>query len=128
MKRIFGIFLAIFCSFCLFACKEKEVAPVVIDANGMTVEENAVLLDVMEALQAKGELTFDVENGMVVEINGTRNSTKQYWMLYTSDEDNASTEWGSYEYEGETLGSAIRGAGELEVKTGEVYVWVYTEF
>ncbi len=128
MKRIVTIFLTILCSFCLFACKEKEVAPVVIDLNEVTVEENAVLLDVMEDLQSRGELTFAIENGMVVAINGTKNATNAYWMLYTSDTDNANDAWGTYEYEGESLGSAVVGAATLEVKTGELYVWVYTKF
>ncbi len=116
-------------SFCLCSCKQ-EVEPVVIDLTGTTVEENATLLSVMKEKQSEGAFTFIVENGMITEINGTKNAINYNpcWMLYTSDAAFSSAEYGSYEYEGALLGSAILGAGELLVKTGEIYVWVYQSF
>ena len=65
---------------------------------------------------------------MVTSINGITQTANTYWMLYTSDEDNANTGWGTYDYDGKSLGSAIYGAESLTVKDGCVYVWVFTKF
>ena len=94
-------------------------------------ETDGRLVDVMESLQADGLMTFTKDSqGMVTAVNGTENAAdwSACWMLYTSDAEFSSTEWGGYEYKGETLGSAIFGADTLPVKKGEVYIWVYTSF
>ena len=49
-------------------------------------------------------------------------------MLYTNDQENANEQWGTCEYEGEVLGSATLGAGELAVKAGCVYLWSFESF
>ena len=139
MKRgylfIVSVLLALVAAFCFVACGEEEkpaeteIQPVVIEVKGEIASDTS-LLDFMEELQNSGELSFSVSDGMVVEINGVKNDTDYdpCWMLYTSDAENASTAWGSYEYNGETLGSANYGAGELMVKSGCVYIWVYQSF
>ena len=94
-------------------------------------ETDGKLVDVMERLQADGLMTFTKDSqGMVTAVNGTENAAdwSACWMLHTSDAEFSSTEWGGYEYKGETLGSAIFGADTLPVKKGEVYIWVYTSF
>lgn len=113
--------------FCFVACGEENVEPVAITVS-QTVEENTTLLQVMQEKKTAGELDFKMENGMLVEINGTSNTTNSYWMLYTSDENNSNAEWGTYEWNGEMLGSAIAGADTLVVAQGETYLWVYTSF
>lgn len=137
MKRkwlaFFSALFVFVLAFCFVGCGENEepksgnepVEPVVITAGDMVVN-GATLLDIMEA---EG-LSFELSDGMVVSINGVANDADYdpCWMLYTSDEENSSTAWGSYEYEGQTLGSASYGAGELLVKPNEVYVWVYQSF
>ena len=139
MKRgylfVVSLLLALFAAFCFVSCgeaekaTETEIQPVVIEASG-EVASNTTLLGVMEELQRSGKLSFSVSDGMVVEINGVKNDTDYdpCWMLYTSDTENSSTAWGSYEYKGETLGSANYGAGDLMVKSGYIYVWVYQSF
>ncbi len=113
-------------AFCLVACN-KEVEPVVITVSE-TVTAETTLLDVMNERKTDGDLQFEMKNGMITSLNGTANTTNSYWMLYTSDAANANAEWGTYEYNGETLGSAVLGAGELVVTQGETYVWVYQTF
>lgn len=104
---------------------EKVVAIRVLKVDG---EEN--LLSVMRGLQTNGALSFQENGGMVMSINGKENAAdwSACWMLYTSDKELANKEWGEVEYNGEKLGSAIVGAGELPVMEGAVYVWYYQSF
>lgn len=114
-------------AFGLFACdKKEEVQPVVIRVEE-PVAEGTTLLDIMQEMKTAGKLKFTVADGMVTEINGVKNALNYnpFWALYTSDKENSNTEWGSYNFDGQTLGSAMYGAGDLVVKEGEVYVWVY---
>lgn len=73
-------------------------------------------------------MSFTVSDGMIVELNGTKQTASSYWMLYTSDEESANEQWGTFEYEGEVLGSAVSGAGELIVKEGCLYIWAFENF
>ncbi|MBE5747384.1 MAG: DUF4430 domain-containing protein [Clostridiales bacterium] len=142
MKRIrnFLVFCLLFvlCTVGFTSCKKGGVATatilsktdtqVVIQVN--QTDGNAVLLNVMEDLQKKGELTFVVESGMVTSINGVANDADfdPCWMIYTSDSEMASTAWGSVEYNGQTFGSAVVGAEALTVIQGGIYIWVYQGF
>lgn len=134
MKKFKVLLLALIAAFalCLFAACNKNggaVDPVVITANDESfVYENKTLLDYMSYLQGKEELSFTVDNGMVTSINGKSNTTNSYWMLYTSDTENANNDWGTYNYNGEIYGSATLGAGALTVKENCVYVWAYQTF
>lgn len=109
---------------------KKEVEPIAIDLTGVVVEEGETLLDIMEDRKSEGKLAFEITNGMITSINGVANSAtyNPCWMLYTSDEEMSSEAWGTVEYDGKTLGSAIVGAETLLVKTGALYVWVYQSF
>jgi len=109
------------------SCRSEEnlFAIYYLEVNG---EET--LLQTMQDLQEKQELTFEESAGMVTSINGKAN-TLDYsgcWMLYTTDDEMSNTEWGTIEYNGETLGSAIVGANSLFVVEGETYVWSYQSF
>ena len=112
--------------FCFVACGDS-VEPVAITVS-QAVEEDTTLLEVMQEKKTTGELDFQIENGMIVQIGTTKNTTNSFWMLYTTDAENANAQWGTFEWNGETLGSAIVGADTLVVKQGETYVWVYTTF
>ena len=97
----------------------------------LAAEDGAKFISVMEELQKNGEFTFTKDaSGMVASINGKANAAdwSACWMLYTSDAELSSTEFGSYEYKGTVLGSANLGADALPVVNGEVYIWVYTSF
>ncbi len=86
-------------------------------------ETDAKLVAVMQDLQADGQLTFTKDGqGMITSVNGKENAAdwSACWMLYTSDAELSSTEWGSYDYNGETLGSASFGANDMPVKKGEL--------
>ena len=91
-------------------------------------QDGMTLLAVMEELQEEGELSFTVSDGMITELNGTKQTPSSYWMLYTNDRENVNEQWGTCEYEGEVLGSATLGAGELAVKAGCVYLWSFESF
>ncbi len=134
MKKFFGIFTAALAMFALVVCAGCAPKGQVTEGeNTVVIEASAeddgkTLLAVMEGLQEAGELTFTISDGMVTSINGTSQTTSSYWMLYTSDAENANEQWGTFEYEGETLGSAIYGAGELTVKEGCIYLWAFESF
>lgn len=108
------------------ACDEGKAEDVVITVENAT--DGQTLLSYMESLQEDGKITFTVQDGMMVKINGTSNKMNAYWMLYTTDMGNADTSWGTYIYNGKTLGSAIYGAESLVIKNGETYVWTYQTF
>jgi hypothetical protein len=89
-----------------------------------------VLLQYMEQLKEKGELSFEIKDGMITAINGIANPAdfSSCWMLYTSDAEYSNSAWGTVEYQGQTYGSAIVGAELLEIKADQLYIWVYQSF
>ena len=125
-KKFVGWFMTIIwlfaLTFSLVGCN-KEVDPVIICVEHVT--EGQTLLSYMKEMQTREELSFDIQNGLINSINGTSNAGSSYWMLYTTDTDNANTAWGTYTYQDEILGSAIYGAEMLVVKNGEIYIWSY---
>ena len=139
MKRI-KVFLVsciffVLCAFGFSACKKGgEVTCTLLSVTDTQVvirvdetDGKAVLLNAMEKLQSKGELTFTVSGGMVTAINGVENDTTNYiyWMLYTSDSEMSNAAWGTVEYDGQTLGSAALGAEDLIVAKDAIYIWKY---
>lgn len=128
------LFLFVFCgctpsglSRAKYSVESTETAVVikVEEANGVEF-----LIDVMEQAKADGKLTYEISNGMITSINGKANPAdySYCWMVYTSDSSMASTAYGTYEYEGQTLGSAVLGAEVLPVIDGGIYVWYYQAF
>ena len=89
-----------------------------------------LLIDYMQTLKDKGELEFEIANGMIKSINGIANPAdySSCWMLYTSDEENANAAWGTVDFEGKQYGSAISGAETLKIKPGQLYIWVFKSF
>lgn len=107
-----------------------QVEDVVITVSGeqMTLTDTTTLADYMLSLKSSGLIDYEIKDGMVTSINGTANKNSSYWMLYTSDADNANTAWGTVDYDGNTYGSAILGAESLVVKEGCLYIWSYTTY
>ncbi len=92
--------------------------------------EAEFLIDVMADAQKAGEFTYVVKNGMVDSVNGKTNAAdwSYCWMVYTSDTEMSSTAFGSYEYGGQTLGSANLGVEALPLLDGGIYVLHYQKF
>lgn len=122
IAMLFGVAFTA-CSKNAVDANDERVAITVVGAT-----ENESLLEYMQTLQNEGKLSFTIDNGMVTSINGISQTTNTFWMLYTSDSDNANAAWGTCEYENQTLGSATLGAESLKVKEGFIYVWVFTKF
>ena len=95
-----------------------------------TVSGEVTLVEVMSGLKQAEVISYTISSGMVTEINGKANAAdySSCWMLYTSDSELANAQWGTYVYNGETLGSAIVGADTLTVTAGAYYVWYYQSF
>lgn len=133
MKRKFvslvSLVLAALALLALAGCHTSSVtADVDVVIRATAEQDGMTLLAVMEELQEEGELSFTVSDGMITELNGTKQTLSSYWMLYTNDQENANEQWGTCEYEGEVLGSATLGAGELAVKADCVYLWSFESF
>lgn len=142
MKKFFNTIIAIALSvivFSFFGCSSKE--PLVIKESDtyivisvskeqMDITDNTTLVDYMNSLKDDGQLTFEINNGMVSSVNGIDNPSdwSSCWMIYTSDTDNANSAWGTIEYNGNIYGSAILGAESLMVKDGCIYIWVFQSF
>ena len=139
-KKIFCLVMVmvIACTMLLTGCKSEPL--VIKDSDTCIVikvtreslgdKTDMVLIDYMQQLQDDGELDFTIENGMIKSINGIENPAdySSCWMLYTSDEENSNTAWGTVEYDGQEYGSAVSGAEVLEIKAGQLYIWVYQSF
>lgn len=137
-RKLLSLFLVLFSLFCLFSCGgkgnatclllEKTETRVVISVS--EASDNGTVMDCMEFLQEKGEISYKLSGTMVTELNGKANAAdfSGCWMLYTSDAEMSNAEWGTVEYEGKTLGSAILGADALTVTAGEIYIWEYVIF
>ncbi len=108
--------------------EEDQPYAVIISIKDVELDENTTLLAVMEDMKDEQSFTYKVESGMVTEICGRANGINSYWMLYTSDAELSNSVWGTYEYSGQALGSAILGAEALTVISGGVYIWSYQAF
>ena len=91
-------------------------------AESLDGKTDMLLIDYMNELVAKGELSCTISDGMITSINGIENPAdySSCWMLYTSDADNANASWGTVEYEGVEYGSAISGAETLTIKADQI--------
>ncbi len=133
MKKLLTLLLAVLtattCAFSI-ACNKD---PLVIKDNDtfviVKVETNAdlTLIDYVKSLEDYKD-SFTVKDGMITGIDGINNTSSSCWMIYTSDEENSNTSWGTVEYDGKVYGSAMFGAETLKVKNGCIYIFVYQEF
>ena len=121
-------------AFAFTACGENYVfdsdseTAIKVSSDFMEINADTMLLDYMDKLEEDGQFEFEYENGMLMTVNGKSGSDSIFWMLYTDDADHSNSQWGTYEYEGKTLGSATLGVEQLPVKDGCVYVWVLESF
>ena len=141
MKRKLTTFITILLVLCisLFAItgcdsEKSDVKAQILSSTQTTVvikitqtDGKATLLDVMEYLKEQNQLTYqkDAQN-MIKAINGSQAEANSFWALYTSDSEMANAEWGTFDYQGQILGSAIFGANDLIVLNGCIYVWDLT--
>ena len=141
MKKVLSVLLAMLIlssTMLLTACKSEPL--VIKDSDTYIVvkttkeamgdKTDMLLIDYMETLKQKGELEFVVKDGMITSINGIDNPVdySSCWMLYTSDEENSNSAWGTVEYEGKQYGSAVSGAEALKIKPDQLYIWVFKSF
>ncbi len=136
-RKIISLLLVVVALFFLASCWGGQVKCSLADVSETQVviaveetDENATLLNCMEYLATEEGFVYEFVGGMLTSINGKANAAdfSSCWMLYTSDAEMANTAWGTVEYNGETLGSAIVGAETLVVAEDEIYVWVYQSF
>ncbi len=138
-KRIISSILllsVISCSFLLSSCNKKDsyvvkdsdtCIAIFVNEDLLDRKDDMPLVDYMTKLKENGELDFTIENGMVVSINGFKNTAdfSKCWMLYTSDTEYSNPSWGTVVYNENEYGSAMLGADALLVKPDTLYIWVY---
>ena len=139
-KKLMSVLLALLLvsAMLLTACRSEPLVIkdsdtyIVVKTTQEAMGDNAdmLLIDYMKTLKDKGELDFEIENGMITSINGIANPAdySSCWMLYTSDEANSNAGWGTVEYQGKEYGSAISGAETLKIKADQLYIWVFKSF
>lgn len=140
LKRKFvSLFILVSLIFCSFSCGKNGAVKCELLENTSTraafrvsdTDGKSAVTDCMKYLSENADgFSYEISGGMVTEINGTANKSdfSSCWMLYTSDADMSNAVWGTIEYDGQTLGSAILGTDALIVETGEIYVWEYVTF
>ena len=126
------------CAFGFAACnKGGEVKATLLSATDTQVviridetDGKGTLGNAMEQLKQEGAWTYTASGGMLLSINGKENAAdySSCWMLYTSDSEMSNTEWGTIEYDGAILGSAVVGYSSLTVIKDGIYVWIYQGF
>lgn len=139
--KIISLVLAIMllaCTVLLSGCKseplvikDSETCIVIKTTQEAMGDKNDMLLiDYMNKLADEEKMTCKISNGMVTSINGIDNPAdfSSCWMLYTSDEENANTAWGTVQYDGKEYGSAVSGAEALKIKPDQLYIWVFQSF
>lgn len=109
--------------------KETEII-IPLDSKVMSDIEGKHLIDYLNALQEKEFLTYDAPSGFIVTMNDrTADATQgEYWFIYTNDEENSNTDWGTYEVDGVTYGSAKFGIKDMPLKEGKTYVFVISKY
>ena len=128
LPKLLLVVLAVVMVFGLFACNKKADEVVIKVDSAYEMEADDTLEDYMDYLEEKGKLDYEEEDGMIISINGKKNTLNSYWMIYTSDENYSNSQWGTYEYKGKTLGSATLGATALPLNKDATYVLVYQTF
>ncbi|MBR2479932.1 MAG: hypothetical protein IKB56_01355 [Clostridia bacterium] len=128
LPKILLVVLAVVMVFGLFACNKNADEVVIKVDSAYEMEADDTLEDYMDYLEEKGKLDYEEEDGMIISINGKKNTLNSYWMIYTSDENYSNSQWGTYEYKGKTLGSATLGATALPLNKDATYVLVYQTF
>lgn len=128
LPKLLLVVLAVVMVFGLFACNKNADEVVIKVDSAYEMEADDTLEDYMDYLEEKGKLDYEEEDGMIISINGKKNTLNSYWMIYTSDENYSNSQWGTYEYKGKTLGSATLGATALPLNKDATYVLVYQTF
>lgn len=98
-------------------------------------DETKSLYDGLRALADAGEIAIggsESEFGFyITSVNGVEATDDHYWAVYTTlgtldGTSYSDAQWGTWEYEGNTLASASYGVSGLPLVTGEYYALVWT--
>ena len=116
-----------------YTLTENTATLLVFTAEG--IEGDMSLKDYLDGLKDQGDITYSIVDGMVTEINGSKNPAdfSYCWMFYTDlttyeGATYANPEWGTYEYGGKTLASCSNGVELTPVISGYTYAAVYQQF
>ncbi len=128
-------------AFALFACQKKTYVQQTETAIAFTIDTDIIsdlsgkkLVDYLNALQDKGELTYKAQNmgtyNMLMTINDrTADATKgEYWFIYADDEENTTPTWGEYEFEGKKYYSTNYGIDDMPIKEGVTFVFMISSY
>ncbi len=127
MKRVFFCLLAV--ALCLLVgCGARDAVTIetdyrVITVDAARIENGTTLREYMDLLVSDGTMTYEMQSGMLMTLDGVESRDGRYWLLYTDDPAYENGGWGTCIYEGKTYGSATTGADALTVTGGCTYIW-----
>ena len=120
-----------------FGCGSSGASAAVLESSdGLLVIEaeadGGSLQDALNALSESGEISIEGTDGeyglYITSVNGRSadSAANEYWAIYTTlgeldGVSYSSGEYGSFDYDGKTLSSALYGAGGLIMAKGELY-------
>ncbi len=133
LSKLLTLFLILTILFTFTACQSKVDDGIVEDVViTVSAEEYSVqgktLKDYMDYLVGEGKLTYLMDGSLLSTVNGTSNTANSYWMIYTDDEENSDTTWGTIEKNGKVYASATSGITSLPIKDGCTYILTYQTF
>jgi len=106
---------------------DKDSVIIIASNDVMEITSETTLLDYMEALKNKNELTYEATESetygkYITSINDKTAGISQSWMIYTSDAENSNSEWRTIPYNEKEYASASSGISSLIIKEGETYI------
>lgn len=131
MKKVVSILLIALLALTLTACfkpvlqTDSEIIITVSSDNSAKT-----LSEYLSSLKSDGKIQYETDaSGFLTAINGRKPAAaNEYWMIYTLKEGYFNNDWGSYEYDGKTYGSATLGITDMPVAANDVFIFVIASF
>ena len=136
LTKLFALILTLVSLFVFTACQDNNDgektpsdADVIITVSSQEYDiQGKTLKDYMDYLVSGGDLEYEMNGTMLNAVNGVKNTTNSFWMVYTDDMENADSTWGTYVANVKTYSSAKFGIREVPIKDGYTYVLTYQKF
>ena len=128
-------------AFALFACTKKSYVQQTETEVMFTIDKDIMpdctgkfLIDYLDALQAKGEISYVAEDGawgkFITQINDRKADSSQgeSWFIYADDEENTTPAWGEYKVGEKTYYSTNYGVTSMPIKEGVTFVFMVSKY
>ncbi len=86
------------------------------------------LRDVISYYNENGQANVAITDGFINSFDDITLQDHEFVAIYTNDDANANADWGTYELNGVTYGSAVSGINDLPVKASCNYLLVIQKY